>query len=711
MLAIHILSFLSIGLDIPFLRQCVGFVYLTFVPGFIIGRALKISEKSITETILLSVSISISYVMFSGLLINTLCPIFGFSEPLFVFPSGIILLSSTLIIFLYTQRQNIRKNFAPSQSMSYGELHIGGLIICILSILVFLFGVIGALYTYTPLIVFAILGTALLFVICTLSKKLFPSKYYVFVLFLISLGLLYQSSLLSQYIMGWDIFNEYYVFKMTLTEGYWSPPGVLDSFTTVANYNSVLSVTILPTIYSTFLNLSGDFIFKVIYPFILALVPIFLYKTYQNQSGKLISLLAVMFFIANPLNFYGMESLSLGREVIGYLFISAAVFCLFKRKMDPMVKKILIVIFSAGVAVSAYSLAFIYVFIIVFVFIAMNLSGKKDGFLTPSFVLTLVAIVVGWYLFVSTPPLNKLSYVMDNVYQRFISDLFSSQARFDPQYAQLSLTTETNLIGLVHKILIYVTHGFIVIGAAIITLKPKISRYNSELRYMVVSATFLLILSITIPNVAPSINFSRFYRLTMLFLSPLFVMGGLYVFDFFKWVLPRRVSKPKVKHFNLILLAILVASFFLFRSGFANYASGGYQTSYPLNYDNIDGLDDLSQKVTIFGVSVTEYDLYSARWLTSKIEMNSSIYGDERGVAILYDYTNFSRDNTYLLFNTTTPETGSYLYFRGFNIMENVVLFNLLSSYPRYDLSDISPLLEQTDKIYSNGESEVYFVP
>jgi uncharacterized membrane protein len=687
-LAIHVLSFLSIGLNIPLLRQCVGFIYLTFIPGFVILGALNMTEKSITETLMLSVSLSVAFVMFIGLFINTLGPFLGVPEPLSANLSAVIMTSLTLIIFFFSQRKAIGKSLNLPNQDFIAELHTKGFIICVLSVLLLFFSAVGALYANTSLTILAIIGTAAIFATCTFSKVL-PLKYYTFVLFVVSLGLLYQTSLLSRHIMGWDIFNEYYTFKLVRTAGYWSPPGVVHSFTMLANFYSMLSITILPTIYSTFLNVEGDSIFKVIYPFIFAFVPIFLYKTYESQSGKLVGLLSAFFFIANPINFYGLESLSIAREMIGCLFFSAAIFSLLNQDLSTRNKRVLVVIFSAGLAASAYSLSFIYVFFIVFVFIALRLRERGEKLLNLSLFITILVVIFAWYMFVSTPPLNDLSYVINNIFQRFTQDVSSSQARLDTQYALLSPTVQTTFVGLVHKILIYLTHGFIVVGAAIITVKPKTMRFSAEFRWMTISATYILIICLVVPNVAPALNFSRFYRVTMIFLSPLFVVGGIYVLDLLKRIqIPSRLRFGKVtfKGFELLTLVIVLTAFFLFRIGFANYVSGGYPISYSLNFD------DMSARA--LDVSIPELDVSSARWLVARTENNSLVYADGNVLRPLIDYTNINRDNIVALSNTTQPRANSYIYLSSMNVDEGLY-----------------PIPIQSDKIYSNGQSETYFSP
>jgi len=46
------------GFDVPVLRQVIGFVFLTFVPGLLILRILKIHRVSAVESLLYSVGLS-----------------------------------------------------------------------------------------------------------------------------------------------------------------------------------------------------------------------------------------------------------------------------------------------------------------------------------------------------------------------------------------------------------------------------------------------------------------------------------------------------------------------------------------------------------------------------------------------------------------------------------------------------------------------------
>jgi len=70
------------GLDIPIFRQVVGFIYLTFLPGIILLRLLRLHRLGVAVTVLLSVGMSISFIMFSGFFINLILPLLNIDSPL-----------------------------------------------------------------------------------------------------------------------------------------------------------------------------------------------------------------------------------------------------------------------------------------------------------------------------------------------------------------------------------------------------------------------------------------------------------------------------------------------------------------------------------------------------------------------------------------------------------------------------------------------------
>jgi uncharacterized membrane protein len=61
--ALGLIGLAALGFDIPILRQIVGFIFLTFVPGLLILRILKIRNVGVIESLLYSVGLSAAVVM------------------------------------------------------------------------------------------------------------------------------------------------------------------------------------------------------------------------------------------------------------------------------------------------------------------------------------------------------------------------------------------------------------------------------------------------------------------------------------------------------------------------------------------------------------------------------------------------------------------------------------------------------------------------
>jgi uncharacterized membrane protein len=71
-LLFHLLLYAVVILNVPIIRQIVVFIYLSFIPGFVLLKLLKLTETMLVEKILFMVGLSLAFLMFVGLLINQL---------------------------------------------------------------------------------------------------------------------------------------------------------------------------------------------------------------------------------------------------------------------------------------------------------------------------------------------------------------------------------------------------------------------------------------------------------------------------------------------------------------------------------------------------------------------------------------------------------------------------------------------------------------
>jgi uncharacterized membrane protein len=314
-------------------------------------------------------------------------------------------------------------------------------------------------------------------------------------------------------------------------------------------------------------------------------------------------------------------------------------------------------------------------------------------------------------MYVATPPLSKLTDTFNNIASRFVTDLLNPQQRLGTGWTVLSPTSQTmSLNGLIHKILVYISEFFVAVGAIILAIKPKEFKLHLEFRWLAMCAAFLLLVCVAVPNVAPTLNFGRFYRYSMVFLAPLFILGGVYFLGLFRKILPPSFTRTRfvIRDFRLLMLATILVAFFLFRSGFVNTVTGDRSYSYSLDFDRMRTSNILEVRMGVYSIFVPEQDLFGARWLALQIGNNSVVYAENYlGIATLIDYTTLDRQNIRDLLNETQYKPESFIYLRSFNVLGGLIAFA-----PNYfNLSDLSPPLSLNSIIYSNGATEVNIVP
>ena len=88
----------AIKIQIPILRQLISFIFLTFIPGILILRILRIHDIGNVKTVLYSVGLSIGALMLIGLLMNTFYPFLGIENPISFFS---LYITINLVILLF----------------------------------------------------------------------------------------------------------------------------------------------------------------------------------------------------------------------------------------------------------------------------------------------------------------------------------------------------------------------------------------------------------------------------------------------------------------------------------------------------------------------------------------------------------------------------------------------------------------------------------
>jgi uncharacterized membrane protein len=707
---IHILLYIAVGLDIPIMRQIVVFIYLSFIPGFVLLRILKLKETSVVDVVLFSVGLSIAFLMFVGLVISELYSFLGVSQPLSAMPLEISLSLLTLILFFVGYRQELTESFS-----SWGRSFEDPTDIIVKSAILFLpaiLGVTGALFVSVPSVSVPILllmfvAIASLFAISVFSRRLVSPKLYPVVIFAISMALAFQVLFMSRFIVGYDANLEYYVFKSTTSIGYWHPLPVIANAGATSDYNSMLSITILPAIYFALMNINGEIVFKTLYPFVFSLVPVVLYRIYEKQIGKTKALLSALFFISSPLVFYAPGTLSLNRQMVAEFFLVLSIFILLNEEIPVGKRRLLFIVFGAALVVSHYSTMYLYLGFVTCVYAVSKIKGKPDKLLNSAVVFLLFIMAFLWYNFTVSPVISLASSFY-NIYAKFLSDLYSPAARSNPLFATHPILTFTSVI---NWVLFYGVHFFIVLGILGLLFQSGKMKLDSKYRTISIVSAVILFLCVVIPNLAPALQFARFYAISLLFLAPCFVLGGNTLVDILASLLKRltRQRFPKNTRIQIVpaLLCMVLVGYFLSQSGFINFVTGDPPLGSSLDFNRIITSNDQILKSQFYAGYIPEQNVFSAVWLSEHEGGQSIIYADwDSNINVLRSYGMIRMQFEILLTDSTFPERYSFVYLSLLNVESGVIAS---STGGVFDSSEISSILNESNLIYSNGKGEIWY--
>jgi uncharacterized membrane protein len=695
LLAFQFLVLVTIFLDIPVMRQVVCFVYLSFIPGYLLFKIIRISEIGYTESLLISAGLSIAFLMFFGLLMNTVYPLMGISNPLSSIPITVSVSSvmSILYVFTYLRSKEPAKSDGAEPVLS---------LITVVLISLPLMTLVGTQllrsYVNNYLLLLMIILVCLV-VLCAFSKRLLPTELFPLAIFVVSLSLLLHMSLSTDFLMGADIQIEYYFAKMVSVNSVWDR-------TIAHSYNSMLSVTILPVIYQTFLKMDIDWIFKIVYPMIYALVPVTLYIAYRKLAGSLVAFLAAFFFLSIE-TFY-VQMLGLAREMIAELFLALLILLIVEEKVSSPKRKLLFVFIGAALVVSHYALSYIFMVCLVFVLLMSLFWGRREPKSSrtvslDTFSLYFVIAFV-WNLFVSQGSISSLTSILHHIY---VSLAESAPAPGVSGFMPLSVSP----IHDVHKYLFYLLQLFIVLGFLWLVVRRKKTQFNPEYSSMTVASMFILALCVLVPSFAQGLLISRFYHIVLFFLAPLCILGPSKILNWtanLRFRLSRFAKKRVPNHKNgvvaLLLVAVLLISFFLFQVGFVYQVTGDVPSSIALSRNHMNNWTLYMNDLYIDGGEVA-----SARWLSTYSARESTVYADT-GIALLTSYgsvpqeriTRYTEDSKTIVGASTHI---AYFYFGRLNVVNGIVE----GSDRLWKISDFSNIIDNMSRTYSNGLSDIYF--
>jgi uncharacterized membrane protein len=459
--------YISFFFDIPVVRQVVGFLYLTFIPGFVIVKLIKADNLGQAETVLFSVGLSVAILMLIGLFVNVVGSFVNVKQPLD--PLLLVLVLSGFVLL-----GTFACYFKGSRDLKSVELSIGtvakSFILCLLPVLCIAGAYIANTTGNNFVLLLAFLTVLAVFIVAVFSKRLISPRLYLVLVFAIAVTLLFQLSLTSNYIQGFDIKIEYYTATLTQNTGFWNYAASFTDLTSGRMY-SMISVTILPTVYSNILNMNLTWVFKIIYPLIFALVPLALYLLWRGKFGVAVALSSVFLFMSQAT--FHTEMLGLARQMIGEVFFVLLFLILFSKGLSSKNAQILFVIFGLCLIISHYSIAIIFAFFISLMWVIGYITHKPNRNLHLRIVVLFLVLMISWFVYtISSANIITISESSNSILSGF-SDFFNPAFRGTVVMQGIGLAATSSPLMTLSRAIAYATEFFIMIGFLVLLVQGK----------------------------------------------------------------------------------------------------------------------------------------------------------------------------------------------------------------------------------------------
>ncbi len=238
LLILIIITIDTLIIHIPIIREIIGFVYLTFIPGILILRILKIHEIGNIETVLFSVGLSLTILMITGFIMNFIYPMFGILKPISLY--YLLITISGLVTILIVLSYKIDKNYFTKPT--YIKIPSITLFIILIAFLAIFGSYMVNVYDNNVLLLVLIIIISVIAILAVFD--IIPKYLYPLTIFIIAISLLYHNSLISIYLNGWDIHMEYYLSNLVVTNSYWNPniPTQYNAMLSLVMYDNIMSI-------------------------------------------------------------------------------------------------------------------------------------------------------------------------------------------------------------------------------------------------------------------------------------------------------------------------------------------------------------------------------------------------------------------------------------------------------------------------------------
>jgi uncharacterized membrane protein len=714
---------ISIIFNIPGLSQVLGFVLLTFLPGFLLIEILRPTKDPLEKT-LFAIGLSISFLMFVALAMNFVYPPLGISRPISLLPLLLtfsVALAALSLLAYRTGALDMQITLSPFNTLvdrirSPPALAAG---------LILVFGILGPLFMrfdFNTIFLLLLMLSIAAIVVLIISGRV-SERFYPLYILAIAIALQYSHTLASPNLFGSDVQVELYFANIVRSAGVWNPGySLLPSF--FGDYVAMLSVTMLPNVYSILLNADTVLVYQVVWPIIFAFVPLGLYQIYKTQTklGNRSAFLAAFFFMSYFVFYTYLPAVT--RQEIAVLFFVLVALLILNNNLPRSKRSTLIILFISSMVVSHYATSYFFLFYLAFLVIgsalirSKNRHGKSQP-LSATIVVLAVVITFGWNIIASGGAPYIALIETGNHVASSLSTQFST-----PLDQQTAAATSLNVAGVsfTQQLSHYwqlLTEVLIIIGLAVVTWqRRKTSKMSSHLLLLSLASFVILLIVIGLPAINESYNTVRAYMIALLFLAPCCVFGAEAIADFTSSRL--HLKADTALKLTCAALIVVFLPFFLFSTGTISEIvehPSNYALLSPANHSDPHTfyLINPPWSYLIIMIATPTQGVHGSTWLGGAMDRSLVVHSDANSVAELVGYGDISPTSLtwFAPWNLDQPINHAYVYLGYYNVLyNNLSIGTSTGANEHVPIASVHALTTGTaNRIYSNGLVEVYYCP
>jgi uncharacterized membrane protein len=692
---------------------------IVLVPGAGLMRIMRMHGHDLSRSVMYSLALSILLIMFLGFGVNLLHYAGAMERPYSQIPVvTAFALTMAAVTVLAAWRD---KEYTTSRT--WGRLEPSAFAMVALAMVPPFVTIIG-----TSLTGFQD-GRSLLWVaviiLCLLPLAVLSHRFkrYDLLVLSLSVSILLQRVLMTNFLFGYDVFSEYAAGRIATDNGWWDMSEYRAMYGSTAN-TSMAIITMAPML-TQLTGIQTLELLKIVYPFIFSFIALGVFKAIQSQLGTAPAYLGVSLLVGY-ISYYNHLS-QMAKQEMAEIFLVVLLLVFTDSLLSKRMKELLVAICLVGVIMSHYGMAYIAIgFVGGLVFFSM-ITALVEGWrsrrgnriwpvtmvrnwwadqrktqVVSIFTLAFyVAVFFLWYSNVASGlELGYITYSSAYVPGPSASGGYTL-SQFDA--LEFLLINYGNMIHNVEKYLVLAAQILTILGLYYVwrhrdDLFGK--KVNREFLYMGMLAMILLIICYTVPKFSAMLYFGRFFHLTFLFLCGFLIFGFIAIYEMVRALLPRLRKVDINSRTLLAVCAVFVIIFMAFNTSLVYTTTNDYSNSFSLD-----------EKVS--WAIYSDSDVQGAKWVSMDQHR-----GDRVIMADQHRFTIFigeSVPSSKLLYQWTAGNTDSLVYLSTWNMeYEYVYAINAVGAQQTYTpLSDVLDQFQGNyDVVYSTGgATSVIYVP